>query len=162
MAVFSEKEIRFLKEQQQRREESHTDAWNGVRRDAHFLGAVGEAAFLKDVGQSIKKIGSQGTDPGWDFEISGVKVDIKTKDWPKDDIHFLIKEGRLFADVYVGYRWDEKTRTATYLGWATKDTVSRCPVKQYPSGLCYTLDLSRMYRSSNILDAARKYFDSCA
>lgn len=87
----------------------------GKREDADLLGAAGEYAFSKLFNLPAPNTQAE-EDAGWDFELNGVTVDVKTV---SDDLHVVSllvpKHGR--AGVYVLCHLDYDTKIVTFVGW---------------------------------------------
>ena len=70
--------------------------------DIHFIGLLGEFAFAFYTGVEPDTSLINGGDRGWDFEIKGKKIQVKTRDrarYSRPDL--LVRPGHATADLYV-------------------------------------------------------------
>lgn len=80
-----------------------------------FIGKLGEIAFSKLFDPPLEVDFSKGADPGWDFEINGNKIDIKTIDeyWKK---RVYINKNYMNADNYITMFYNKKSQKFIYDG----------------------------------------------
>lgn len=93
----------------------------------HFYGAIGEVAFAELIGLNVdSKFNPNGGDEGYDFDVNGLKIDVKYSRDPRGSLLFKNKAG-FKADVAVFTRSLVRTETAAVqvVGWTTKDYFFR-------------------------------------
>jgi len=89
----------------------------GDRKEDNYLGYVGEMAFEEWTGLPMRR---EGPDPGWDFEVGDITIDVKTTKY--DHPHYLIlNERKAPADIYLQCTFDGET--VRFIGWVSKVAI---------------------------------------
>lgn len=108
---------------------------NGRSRDEtvfHIVvGKIGEFCFLKqflhrETDEKLFTINEK-TDDGWDFDVNGVKIDVKASNHPNARKMF-VRPNALNSDVYVFFKIFGAypiLDMGLFYGWLTKDEVKK-------------------------------------
>lgn len=101
--------------------------------DPNIVGVAGETAFRYWMNAKLKVSAfniDQGDqfDAGWDFNVCGVKVDVKSGQAPKELKITRVRHGHLRpinADIFVLIRVDLAQRFVKLLGWIKKKEIEK-------------------------------------
>ena len=93
--------------------------------DYEKVGLAGEAAFAErfkvEVDLTIKPGGSKGIN----FVINGYKINVMTA---RKANYLLVEPGKVKADVYVLAAYNDLTKDAYLMGWATKEEIEAASI----------------------------------
>jgi len=128
-----------------RKWEDHIPPDSSIGADAvDIVGTAGEflGALLMGAAEVPQPI--TGPDRGWDFEVGGIRVDVKSTFHLGDDVHLLLPiDEELRADLYVLAQIDRRRRRGRLLGWATRAEVKAAKRKTFLNR-CRAIPASRL------------------
>ncbi len=105
--------------------------------DMHIIGLLGETAFAKEFGLQVdNEIHAWAGDDGWDFELNGKKVDVKTCVYYDDpELKIRIDKYVPEVDLYVLCAVKNlQMQQVDLVGYATRDMLKTAQRKQYKDG----------------------------
>lgn len=67
-----------------------------------------------------------GGDGGYDFAVGQFTIDVKGRDYNKDDMYLLVEKGKVTAHIYVLFS------RIRFMGWCTCDDVQKYDPRKWP------------------------------
>lgn len=90
-------------------------------KNHELVGLRGEEAFIREFGGELDTELRPRGDKGYDFEVGGQTVDVKTA---RNAHRLLVKAGRKkYADLFVLARYDDEEDKAELVGWVDAEEV---------------------------------------
>lgn len=97
------------------------------------ISLIGEAQFACDFELPLDWKRRPGGDGGVDFVLPlRFTVDVKTARKP---LYLIVEEGQVKASIYVLAGISDDDRRAEMLGWETRSTLLRAPVRDFGKGI---------------------------
>lgn len=130
-----QKEAETLAQKRQRIHDgfgNNTERFFSDRAMENRIGLFGELQFEKEFGFKADRGVKAWGDKGVDFRTPLGIVDVKTAQKP---VYLFVKTNQIGrADIYVLAQYNSN-RSATLIGWATKDEMRKCPQRDFGYGI---------------------------